>query len=71
MDMLYIHSEFCLIGLGLICVGAGANSCVIALGGDQFKMPEHAHPLQTFFRACYLATNVGALISIFLGPVLR
>jgi len=64
--------EFSLIGLALIAIGTGGiKPCVSAFGGDQFKLPEQARQLQTFFSVFYFSINAGSLISTVLTPVLR
>lgn len=61
-----------ILGLVLIAVGTGGiKPCVSAFGGDQFKLPEQAKYLATFFSLFYLAINVGSLISTTLTPILR
>lgn len=60
------------IGLLLIAVGTGGiKPCVSAFGGDQFKVPEQAKQLATFFSLFYFAINAGSLISTTLTPILR
>lgn len=60
------------IGLLLIAVGSGGiKPCVSAFGGDQFKMPQQAAQMATFFSLFYFSINSGSLISIFVTPVLR
>lgn len=60
------------IGLLLIGIGSGGiKPCVAAFGGDQFKIPEQAKQLATFFSIFYFAINAGSLISTYLMPVLR
>ena len=42
------------IGLLLIGIGSGGiKPCVAAFGGDQFKIPEQAKQLATFFSLFY------------------
>lgn len=61
-----------MIGLILIAIGTGGiKPCVSAFGGDQFKLPEQAKALATFFSLFYFAINAGSLISTALTPVLR
>lgn len=61
-----------MIGLVLIAVGTGGiKPCVSAFGGDQFKMPEQAKQLATFFSLFYMAINAGSLLSTTLTPILR
>lgn len=60
------------VGLGLIAFGTGGiKPCVSAFGGDQFKLPDQAHHLVTFFSLFYCAINAGSLISTILTPILR
>ncbi|CAG9803155.1 unnamed protein product [Chironomus riparius] len=60
------------IGLLLIGIGSGGiKPCVAAFGGDQFKIPEQAKQLATFFSLFYFSINAGSLISTYLMPVLR
>jgi len=64
--------EFSLLGLALIAIGTGGiKPCVSAFGGDQFKLPEQARQLQTFFSVFYFSINAGSLISTVLTPILR
>eukprot|EP00092_Neocalanus_flemingeri_P040536 GFUD01044142.1.p1 GENE.GFUD01044142.1~~GFUD01044142.1.p1 ORF type:complete len:713 (-),score=206.77 GFUD01044142.1:312-2450(-) len=64
--------EFSLIGLALIAIGTGGiKPCVSAFGGDQFKLPEQARQLQTFFSIFYFSINAGSLISTVLTPAIR
>lgn len=61
-----------IIGLLLIGLGSGGiKPCVAAFGGDQFKIPEQAKQLATFFSLFYFSINAGSLISTYLMPVLR
>ena len=60
------------IGLLLIGLGSGGiKPCVAAFGGDQFKIPEQAKQLATFFSFFYFSINAGSLISTSLTPILR
>lgn len=60
------------IGLLLIAVGTGGiKPCVSAFGGDQFKLPEQAKYLATFFSLFYLSINAGSLLSTTITPILR
>lgn len=61
-----------IIGLLLVAIGSGGiKPCVSAFGGDQFKLPEQAAQLATFFSVFYFSINFGSLISTALTPVLR
>lgn len=60
------------IGLLLIAIGTGGiKPCVSAFGGDQFKLPEQAKFLATFFSLFYLSINAGSLLSTTITPLLR
>lgn len=61
-----------IIGLILISIGTGGiKPNVSAFGGDQFKLPEQAKHLATFFSIFYLSINAGSMISTLLTPILR
>ena len=61
-----------MLGLLLIAIGTGGiKPCVAAFGGDQFKLPEQARQLQTFFSVFYFSINAGSLISTFITPIFR
>lgn len=45
--------------------------CVAAFGGDQFKLPEQAAQVATFFSLFYFSINAGSLISTTITPMLR
>lgn len=56
----------------LIALGTGGiKPCVSAFGGDQFKIPEQAKQLATFFSLFYMAINAGSLFSTTITPILR
>lgn len=60
--------------IGLILIGLGSGGikpCVAAFGGDQFKIPEQAKQLATFFSFFYFSINAGSLIATYLMPILR
>lgn len=60
------------IGLFLIAIGSGGiKPCVSAFGGDQFKLPEQAAQVATYFSLFYFSINSGSLISTTLTPILR
>lgn len=59
-------------GLFLIALGSGGiKPCVSAFGGDQFKLPEQAAQVATFFSIFYFSINAGSFISTFLTPIFR
>ncbi|XP_036338588.1 peptide transporter family 1-like [Rhagoletis pomonella] len=61
-----------LLGLVLIALGKGGiKPCVSAFGGDQFRMPEQAKQLATFFSIFYCANNAGSTIASVITPMLR
>lgn len=60
------------ISLVLIAFGSGGiKPCVSAFGGDQFKMPEQAAQIVTYFSLFYFSINAGSLISTTITPILR
>lgn len=60
------------IGLALIVIGSGGiKPCVAAFGGDQFKMPEQAALIATYFSVFFFAVSAGSLISTIITPILR
>lgn len=64
--------QFTIVGLILIGIGSGGiKPCVAAFGGDQFKIPEQAAQIATFFSIFYFAINAGSLISTYLMPFVR
>lgn len=61
-----------IIGLLLIAIGTGGiKPCVSAFGGDQFKLPEQAKFLVTFFSLFYVSINAGSVLSSTITPILR
>lgn len=59
-------------GLFLIALGSGGiKPCVAAFGAEQFKMPEQARQVATFFSIFYFSINAGSLISTSITPILR
>lgn len=66
------NREITLLGLALVAFGSGGiKPCVAAFGGDQFKLPEQAAQMTTFFSIFYFAINCGSLISSTVTPILR
>ncbi|KAH8295974.1 hypothetical protein KR018_012556, partial [Drosophila ironensis] len=63
---------FTMLGLALIALGSGGiKPCVSAFGGDQFKVPEQAKQITSFFSLFYFSINAGSLISTTVTPILR
>ena len=61
-----------IFGLIMIAIGTGGiKPCVSAFGGDQFKIPDQAKQLATFFSLFYFAINAGSLLSTSITPILR
>ena len=60
------------LGLGLIAFGTGGiKPCVVSFGAEQFKLPEQADRMTSYFSLFYAAINAGSLLSTFLTPLLR
>lgn len=56
----------------LVALGSGGiKPCVAAFGGDQFRMPEQAKFMLTFFSLFYFTINLGSFISTLITPILR
>lgn len=61
-----------MVGLVLIAIGTGGvKTCVTAFGGDQFKLPQQAAQMATYFSIFYFAINFGSLVSTTVTPLLR
>lgn len=73
MPDLYIPGrEFTIVSLLLVAVGSGGiKPCVAAFGGDQFKLPEQAKYMLSFFSIFYFTINLGSFISTLITPILR
>ncbi|XP_059616665.1 peptide transporter family 1-like [Phlebotomus argentipes] len=60
------------VGMLLIAIGTGGiKPCVASFGGDQFKLPEQAAILASFFSLFYFAINAGSFFSTLVTPILR
>lgn len=73
MPTLYIPGRaFTIVALLLVALGSGGiKPCVAAFGGDQFRMPEQAKYMLTFFSLFYFTINLGSFISTLITPILR
>ncbi|XP_070494679.1 peptide transporter family 1-like [Chironomus tepperi] len=71
-NKIYNFRALTFVGLVLIAIGSGGiKPCVAAFGGEQFKMPEQAKHLASFFSLFYFSINAGSLLSTFFTPILR
>jgi solute carrier family 15 oligopeptide transporter 1 len=60
------------LGITLIAFGTGGiKPCVVALGADQFKVPEQAKQMATYFAMFYASINCGSMVSTLVVPYLR
>eukprot|EP00092_Neocalanus_flemingeri_P038886 GFUD01042334.1.p1 GENE.GFUD01042334.1~~GFUD01042334.1.p1 ORF type:complete len:749 (-),score=165.53 GFUD01042334.1:67-2313(-) len=60
------------IGIFLIALGTGGiKPCVVSFGADQFKVPEQAKQMATYFAMFYASINFGSMISTVATPYLR
>lgn len=60
------------VGILLIAIGTGGiKPCVVALGADQFQVPEQRSQMATYFAMFYASINFGSLISTVATPLLR
>jgi len=54
----------------LIAFGTGGiKPCVVALGADQFQLPQQKAEMSTFFGLFYASINFGSMISTILTPI--
>lgn len=56
-----------IIGLGTGCM----KPCVLAFGGDQFRIPEQLHLMSAYFSMVYFVLKVSAFVGTALTPMLR
>ena len=67
-----ISIAFTSIGLFLMAFAVGGIQPVkIAIGADQYKLPEQYKQMQFYFSLQYISVNASSLIAMFLTPVLR
>ena len=60
------------MGIFLIAIGTGGiKPCVVALGADQFKLPQQVKALATYFAMFYASINIGSMVSTIAVPFLR
>jgi len=60
------------IGMALIALGTGGiKPCVVALGADQFKVPEQNAYMTSYFAMFYASINFGSLVATIVTPYLR
>ncbi|XP_037976654.2 peptide transporter family 1 [Plutella xylostella] len=73
VPQLALSGRLCtLIGLFLITVGTGGiKPCVMAFGGDQFKLPDQEKHLAIYFSVLYFTLCTGSLIAKAVSPILR
>lgn len=56
----------------LISIGNGnIRACITSLGGHQFKLPEQADALNTYFSHYYFVYYMGILLSKIVPPAIR
>jgi len=60
------------LGIFLIAMGTGGiKPCVVSFGADQFKVPEQAKQMATYFAMFYASINLGSMVSTIATPYLR
>jgi len=60
------------LGIALIALGTGGiKPCVVSFGADQFKVPEQAKQMATYFAMFYASINLGSMVSTIATPYLR
>lgn len=56
----------------MIAIGTGSmKPCLMALGGDQFKLPQQTKQLGKYYSWHYIALKLSFLIAAFFTPMLR
>ena len=61
-----------ILALVLLAIGTGfVKPCVVAMGGDQFQLPEQEDHLKSYFSLFYFAISAGGLIATFATPIFR
>lgn len=61
-----------IIGMILVASGSGgAMATDIALGGDQFNLPDQQEAMDSFFSSFYIYINLGGLCTLIIIPLLR
>ena len=59
-----VHRVLALVGLAIIAIGSGGIvASDVALGGDQFHLPQQQAQMTTFFSNIYIFTNLGVLLA--------
>ena len=60
-----------LLGLFLISFGTGGvKPCLVAFGGDQYKLPEQEKGMKKYFSLYYFISSSASLLSTLLTPIL-
>lgn len=55
-----------------IAVGTGSmKPCIIAIGGDQFKLPEQKHQMDSYYSWYYITLKTSFLLAAAISPMLR
>lgn len=61
-----------MVGLLLFALATGSmKPCVVALGGDQYKLPEQTKHMGQFYSISYATSKLTYLIASALTPILR
>lgn len=64
--------ELTIIALLIIGLGTGCmKPCVLAFGGDQFRIPEQLHLMSAYFSMVYFVLKLSAFVGTALTPMLR
>ena len=60
------------MALILLTIGTGfVKPCVVAMGGDQFQLPEQERHLKSYFSLLYFAISAGGLLATIVTPIFR
>ena len=70
--MLNLGMVFTVAGLATMAFAVGGIfPCKVAVGADQFILPDHARIMNIYFSIYYMSINAGTLVAMFTTPILR
>lgn len=71
--LLHLHErELTLAALCVLALGTGSmKPCIVAFGGDQFRVPEQRHLVPVYFSLVFFVLKMSALLGTALTPMLR
>lgn len=64
--------ELTIAALVILALGIGCmKPCMLAFGGDQFRLPEQLHLMSAYFSMVFFVLKVAAFVGTALTPMLR